>query len=967
MEKHISIKTFFVSIFILFLIGFGCFQNAFGESLSAVYNFATDRNSTTSWETVASAAIAPPGAATSALVVATFSTEAIGNLGTNRDADFRITESAPVYDSGSITRSLTGVQGDKGIGSLVYIFGTVNAAATTFTLEHRSSSTETIKTSANLVAIPLQANPSNTNLAYATAKFGFGTTSSATFSAVGGTTVTVTSPANKFGDFYVAASIQTYKTTGGTDSGEWKLQYNDGSGWSDLGYVAQRSISSNSDNGITSLVAALPQQDVTGVDFQFRVVHRSLGGVVITTDNTNIVAVFTGYQTGGTNYYFPTYSTNNTSQSTTSTTLVEAVGYDFLPRVNTDIFLHAQYWMKINGQNIATYDLYTEYGFGTVVFDGGDQQRYIASTTDKGSGASVGLATGLTTGTTYRASLRHAKETAGQTLTTNNPNLIVWDLNTFELSATCTVVPPQTPTRTPGPDNALFYDGTDNYVNVPNNARLNLTNQLSVECWVKPNSVSGTQTLIGKYGAASTTGVTLNLSGTNAQVTYNSSFGTTVTLTDGSASPDFTFSTCNWYHIAATFDNGGSGTGTLTLYVNGIAAATNATALAPTTNSNALTIGQSGNGNQWFKGVIDEVRIWQDFAFGTTALRDWMCKKVTSDNPNWSNLSAYYRFDENGLGATVYDYGSWGLNGTANAFAFGTERICSSAPIGDDSDHDYNGTNPGDFSVALSYPPEYQFSTVNDEMTATGTGGTWTNAGIQLYMVDEGPNNNVPPFSWGTGYTLDPLRYWGVFVANGSSPVYQIVYDWTLHQGLTKESWNSLDLARRDGNCDKPWSPLGTTLNTITRTLTKSNQTGTEYILGGNINSRDPLALTLIYFTTTASESRDVITVKWATATEINTVGFHVWRSDSKNGVYTKITDYLIPAEGGDTWGATYEYDDYDVIDGKEYFYKLQEFEDDQSQTFYGPVDRSVSIIGNKMVNSKSGGTCFISTIQSKF
>lgn len=541
------------------------------------------------------------------------------------------------------------------------------------------------------------------------------------------------------------------------------------------------------------------------------------------------------------------------------------------------------------------------------------------------------------------------------------------DLNTFSEASACTYVPPQTPTRTPGPGNCLYFDGVDNYVSIPDNPSLALSNDLSVECWVRPDVVSGTQTIIGKgTDGSGDKPLTLQLNGAGAQVSYTTINGTVAyTMTDGGANDglgaiNFTLSTCKWYHLAVTYDQANT---TLTLYVNGVAAASDSAAPPPDTNSLALAIGQSGNNSNYFKGAIDEVRIFKDYAFGATVLRDWMCKKAANAHPGWNHLSLYYRFDENGSDTTVYDYGALHNNGTASpGFALASDRVCSSAPVGDDSVHDYNGTNPVDFTAALSYPYEYGTNPDINEVTVTGDGGTWSNAGLQLYRVDDYSNNTDPPFAYGTGYVLDPLRYWGVFVANGTALTYQLVYNYTRHQGISLVDESTLKLAKREGNCATPWADSGATLNTTDNTLTITGQAGTEFILAGDINATDSLVVKLLLFKAVESQAKNVVTVQWETATETNTLGFNVWRSESKDGAYAKLNDDLIQSKGGNTWGAVYIYDDYDIAPDKTSYYKLEEIEDGEVHNFYGPVSSDGSIV----IDCDDDGTtisCFISTL----
>jgi hypothetical protein len=79
----------------------------------------------------------------------------------------------------------------------------------------------------------------------------------------------------------------------------------------------------------------------------------------------------------------------------------------------------------------------------------------------------------------------------------------------------------------------------------------------------------------------------------------------------------------------------------------------------------------------------------------------------------------------------------------------------------------------------------------------------------------------------------------------------------------------------------------------------------------------------LLYFQTVpGSES---VTLVWATATEIDTAGFNILRSDSQNGPFARINDVLIPGEGGPTQGAQYSYLDEGLQDGATYWYQLED------------------------------------------
>jgi len=109
------------------------------------------------------------------------------------------------------------------------------------------------------------------------------------------------------------------------------------------------------------------------------------------------------------------------------------------------------------------------------------------------------------------------------------------------------------------------------------------------------------------------------------------------------------------------------------------------------------------------------------------------------------------------------------------------------------------------------------------------------------------------------------------------------------------------------------------------------------------------LLIELASFTATAS--RDAVTIEWSTVSEIDTAGFHLWRADSAGAEYVRLTEGMIPAEGGPTWGAVYRYEDDGVTAGRTYFYRLADLSFSGSQELHGPVFDWVGT-----VDVKSGG-----------
>ena len=107
-----------------------------------------------------------------------------------------------------------------------------------------------------------------------------------------------------------------------------------------------------------------------------------------------------------------------------------------------------------------------------------------------------------------------------------------------------------------------------------------------------------------------------------------------------------------------------------------------------------------------------------------------------------------------------------------------------------------------------------------------------------------------------------------------------------------------------------------------------------------------PTLVELSYFDAKSFDS--YVLLEWETASEIDNAGFHLWWNETEDEEYTRLTDYLIPAEGGATWGACYSYEDYDVDFGHTYYYKLENINYDGASGFHGPVSATVGDVDNQ-------------------
>ena len=97
-----------------------------------------------------------------------------------------------------------------------------------------------------------------------------------------------------------------------------------------------------------------------------------------------------------------------------------------------------------------------------------------------------------------------------------------------------------------------------------------------------------------------------------------------------------------------------------------------------------------------------------------------------------------------------------------------------------------------------------------------------------------------------------------------------------------------------------------------------------------------PLAVELLCF---FAQGRDgAVDIEWQTATELGTNGFELFRSQSENGNYQKISEFIDHCDDSGLVGGYYQFEDRSVIDGGVYYYKLVETASDFQQIEYGPI-----------------------------
>jgi hypothetical protein len=147
--------------------------------------------------------------------------------------------------------------------------------------------------------------------------------------------------------------------------------------------------------------------------------------------------------------------------------------------------------------------------------------------------------------------------------------------------------------------NALLFNGTSARVNVPDAASLDLTTGMTLEAWVRPSALASWRTVILKE---TTGGLAFSL---YAHTTGSRPEGYVHVTTDTAASGTSALALNTWTHLSVSYDGV-----TIRLYVNGVQVGSRALTGPIATSTGALRIGGNAVWGEYFKGLIDEVRVY---------------------------------------------------------------------------------------------------------------------------------------------------------------------------------------------------------------------------------------------------------------------------------------------------------------------------------------------------------------------
>ena len=260
---------------------------------------------------------------------------------------------------------------------------------------------------------------------------------------------------------------------------------------------------------------------------------------------------------------------------------------------------------------------------------------------------------------------------------------------------------------------SLYFDGTDDFVNVPDNSSLDITSAITIEAWVYYQG--GSYPRIAAKANTASTGV----SSSNYFLGFDVSnryprFAVKTTTSSKDFNTGSAIALNTWTHIAGTYN---SSTGNMIIYVNGVAVASTTHSGTILTSAYDLTIGASsidGSTSAYeLEGRIDELRIWNTER--TLAQIDDNKDLVLYGNE--AGLAAYYKMDDARSGTTVLDHS---LNTNNGTLISGT-RVATIVPT-------LTVNN-----VALNFDQDDDYVSVPDHSTLDITGDLTLEGWVQFY------------------------------------------------------------------------------------------------------------------------------------------------------------------------------------------------------------------------------------------
>ena len=147
---------------------------------------------------------------------------------------------------------------------------------------------------------------------------------------------------------------------------------------------------------------------------------------------------------------------------------------------------------------------------------------------------------------------------------------------------------------------ALSFDGTSAWVAIPPSASLSLTNGMTLEAWVRPTAATGWRSVILKEGTGILSYALYSANDASRPGGFVHNGSADVSVLGTAAVP-----LNAWTHLGVTYDGSA-----LRFYTNGVLVKTVTGVSSIATTTGGLKIGGNSVWGEYFKGLIDDVRIY---------------------------------------------------------------------------------------------------------------------------------------------------------------------------------------------------------------------------------------------------------------------------------------------------------------------------------------------------------------------
>jgi hypothetical protein len=149
---------------------------------------------------------------------------------------------------------------------------------------------------------------------------------------------------------------------------------------------------------------------------------------------------------------------------------------------------------------------------------------------------------------------------------------------------------------------SMNFDGTNDFVSIPSVSNLNFgTGDLTYSIWVKASFSSSNRYFIGTFTDSTSNNGGIAIGTHTAEYpSWKVWFSGTAFVTGTAAIVDG-----EWHHFVLTRDSG-----TVQVYIDGVADGASATITKSITNTAALQVGRLMNGQEYWNGDLDEFAIW---------------------------------------------------------------------------------------------------------------------------------------------------------------------------------------------------------------------------------------------------------------------------------------------------------------------------------------------------------------------